>query len=63
MSAANDERIDQPQDQYVALHARYLLALKGHRRGAFILGFFYGAMSVGIVFYLAPRVIALLAKI
>ena len=51
MAAANDDQIDTQQDLAVALHARYLLALKGHRRGAFVLGFFYGAMATGFAWY------------
>lgn len=43
--AANSDTIAEQQSLNVALHARYLLALKGHRRGAFVLGFFCGFMT------------------
>lgn len=63
MTAANDDNHSSEQSQLVALHARYLLALKGHRRGAFQLGFFYGCLVTGIAWYLVPKVLALMAKL
>jgi len=63
MPAANDDQIENQQDLAVALHARYLLALKGHRRGAFIVGFFYGVMVTSMVWYFAPQVSLLLARL
>lgn len=63
MSAANDDQIDTHQDLTVALHARYLLALKGHRRGAFWLGFFFGVMATSMAWHFAPQVSALLARL
>lgn len=63
MTAANDEHINQPQDEYVALHARYLLALKGHRRGAYILGFMYGVLATVSTFYLLPKIMRILERL
>jgi len=59
--AANDEQVNQEQDLAIALHARYLLALKGHRRGAFIIGFFYGAMIASMCWFLWPMIAPFLA--
>lgn len=63
MPASNDDHIEQPQDQYVALHARYLLALKAHRRDGLILGFFYGCLASWSFWYLAPKVIGVLGRL
>lgn len=61
MPAANDDQIDTQQDLAVALHARYLLALKGHRRGSFVAGFFYGSMLTSMCWFLWPRLQAFLS--
>jgi len=57
--AANSDTIDH-QSLEVALHARYLLALKGHRRGAFMLGFVYGVCASAIVVAIYLKVFPLL---
>lgn len=57
MSAANDDKIDSEQSLTVALHARYLLALEGHRKGAFRSGFFWGFLVAGCLSYLLYKVL------
>lgn len=63
MQSANDDHINSEQSKLVALHAQYLLALKGHRRGAYILGFMYGVLATVSTFYLLPKILRLVARL
>ncbi|GAD64753.1 hypothetical protein [Aquipseudomonas alcaligenes] len=63
MQAANDDSHASDQPLEVVLHARYLLALKNHRRDGLVLGFFYGVLTTGCAWYLVPKVLALLARL
>lgn len=61
--AANDSTHTPEQPLEVALHARYLLALKNHRRDGLVMGFAYGVLATGCAWYLVPKVLALMAKL
>lgn len=63
MQPANDDQINPEQSQLVALHARYLLALKGHRRGAYFLGFMYGVLATVSAFHLLPKIMRLIERL
>ncbi|WP_213663342.1 hypothetical protein [Stutzerimonas stutzeri] len=59
---ANDETFANDPCISVTLHARYLLALKNHRRKAFIAGMFWGALASWIVYSIVPRALALIGR-
>lgn len=59
---ANDETFANDPCISVTLHARYLLALKNHRRQAFLLGMFWGVLASFFAYSVVPRAIALVGR-